>query len=99
MARQTNSNLSRAISVADYILEGNGHSIAEASKEFHLGKTTIERDINLLGSVAFYSYHPNAKNLQVKYVKVRKTLAKVTKDHHVNNFEKWNAKNAKKATS
>lgn len=99
MARQTNSNLSRAISVADYILEGNGHSIAEASKEFHLGKTTIEHDINLLGSVAFYGYHPDTQKLQSMYLEVKKTLKRLAKEHNANNIAKWNAKNAKKATS
>ena len=42
MGKQCNNNLSRAISVADFILEDNGHSIAEAAEEFKLGKTTME---------------------------------------------------------
>ncbi len=88
------NNLLRAISVADYILEDNGHSIAEASKEFRLGKTTIERDINLLGSVAFYGREPNTKELQMKYIKVKKTLTRLAKEHNANNIAKWNAKKA-----
>lgn len=79
MSRQCNNNLSRAISVADYILEDGGHSIAEAAKEFKIGKSTIQRDINLLGSVAFYGNNPNEKDLKIKYLKVRKTLSMLTK--------------------
>ena len=54
MSMQCNSNLPRAISVADFILEDNGHSVAEAAEEFKVGETTIERDINCFGSCAFY---------------------------------------------
>ena len=57
MSKQCNSNLPRAISVADYILEDEGHSIKEASIEFRCGATTIQRDINQLGSIAFYGLY------------------------------------------
>ena len=50
MSRECNSNLSRAISVADFILEDNGHSIVESTEEFKLSRSTIERDINYLGA-------------------------------------------------
>lgn len=79
MSRQCNNNLSRAISIADYILEDDGHSISEAAKEFGFYKTTIERDINFLGSSAFYGTSPNSKELQIKYLNVKKTLQKVAK--------------------
>ena len=75
MSRQCNNNLPRAISVADYLLEDGGHSIAEAAKEFKIGKSTIQRDINLLGSVAFYGNNPNEKDLKIKYLKVQNTLS------------------------
>ena len=88
MSRQCNTNLPRAISVADYILEGGGHSIAEATEEFGYGKSTIERDINLLGSIAFYGYEPNKKDLQIKYLKVRKTLSRLAKQNNTNNIGK-----------
>ena len=84
MSRECNSNLPRAISVADFILEDNGHSVAETAKEFKLVKSTIERDINYLGSCAFYGNFPNEKELQQKYIDVKKTLARLTKEHHSN---------------
>ena len=98
MGTQCNKNLSRAISVADFILEDNGHSIAEAAEEFRLGETTIKRDINCLGSCAFYENLPNKKELQQKYIDVKKTLARLAKLHHVNNLAKFNI-SRKRATS
>mgnify|MGYP007105434075 FL=1 len=41
MSRKCNSNLPRAISVADFILEDNGHSIAEVAEEFKLSRTNF----------------------------------------------------------
>lgn len=90
MGKQCNNNLSRAISVADFILEYNGHSIAEAAEEFKLGKTTMERDINYLGVCAFYGNLPNKKELQQKYIDVKKTLAKLAKEHNAKNIAKYN---------
>ena len=90
MSRKCNSNLPRSISVADFILEDNGHSIAEAAEEFKLARCTIERDINYLGSCAFYENLPNKKELQQKYIDVKKTLARLAKEHHVNNLTKFN---------
>ena len=90
MSAQCNSNLQRSISVADFILEDNGHSITEAAEEFRLGETTIKRDINCLGSCAFYENLPNKKELQQKYIDVKKTLARLAKEHHVNNLTKFN---------
>lgn len=87
MSIQCNFNLPRAISVADFILEDNGHSIAEATEEFKLARTTIQRDINYLGSCAFYENLPNKKELQQKYIDVKKTLARLAKEHHVNNLK------------
>ena len=98
MSRQCNNNLSRAISIADYILEDDGHSVAEATIEFKYGKSTIQRDINYLGAVAFYGNEPNEKELKEKYVKVKKTLARLTKEHSSNNIKKWNT-SKKAATS
>ena len=94
MSRKCNSNLPRSISVADFILEDNGHSIAEAAEEFKLARCTIERDINYLGSCAFYGNLPNKKELQQKYIDVKKTLARITKEH---NIKKYNM-SRKKAT-
>lgn len=92
MARQCNSNLPRAIAVADYILEGKGHSIMDAAKEFRFSKSTIGRDINYLGTVAFYSNRADSKELKIKYVKVKKTLQKLAKENSANNISKWNAR-------
>lgn len=97
MSKQLNRDLSRAISVADYILEDDGHSIAEAAKEFRYCRSTIERDINYLGSVAFYGNDPNSQELKLKYIKVRKTLNKLAKQNYSNSIAKRNAQ--KKATS
>lgn len=94
MAKQCNTNFLRAISVTDYILEDGGHSIVEASIEFKCAKSTIQRDINYFGSVAFYGDEPNERELQVKYVKVKETLARLAKEHNANNIGKWIAKNA-----
>lgn len=98
MSTQCSTNLPRAISVADYILEGNGHSIKEAAIEFRLSRNTLERDINYLGNCAFYGNLPNKKELQKKYIEVKKTLARLTKEHKVNNISKYNM-SQKKATS
>lgn len=98
MSMQCNSNLPRAISVADFILEDNGHSIVEAAEEFRLGKTTMERDINYLGVCAFYGNLPNQKELQQKYIDVKKTLARLAKEHNTKNIAKYNMPH-KRATS
>lgn len=94
MSKQCNHNLPRAISVADYILEDRGHSIAEAAEEFGYSKSTIECDINFLGSVAFYGNEPNEKELKIKYLKVRKTLSRLAKQNKANNIGKLNAQKA-----
>ena len=78
MSMQCNSNLPRAISVADFILEDTGHSVAETAEEFGLGKTAIEHDINCLGACAFYGNLPNKKELQQKYIDVKLGLLKNT---------------------
>lgn len=83
MALQCNSNLSRAIAIADFILEDEGHSVSEASKEFKLSITSVRRDLNYLGSIAFYSAKPN-KSLQKKYKDVKSTLDKLAKVNQSN---------------
>lgn len=98
MSMQCNSNLPRAISVADFILEDTGHSVAETAEEFRLGKTTIEHDINCLGACAFYGNLPNKKELQQKYFDVKKTLARLAKEHNAKNITKYNMSH-KRATS
>lgn len=98
MSMQCNSNLPRAISVADFILEDTGHSVAETAEEFRLGKTTIEHDINYLGTCAFYGNLPNQKELQQKYIDVKKTLARLAKEHNAKNITKYNMSH-KRATS
>lgn len=98
MSIRCNSNLPRAISVADFILEDNGHSIAEAAEEFRLGKITMERDINYLGVCAFYGNLSNQKELQQKYIDVKKTLARLAKEHKAKNITKYNM-SRKRATS
>ena len=40
------TNFSRGYAIMDFILEGDGHSIAEATKEFKLSRSTIEADLN-----------------------------------------------------
>lgn len=105
MSFEFNKNkLSRAISVVDYILENGGHSIAEAAEEFGCSTHTIRRDINFLGSFAFYSTEADVlfydidetvlKLLKIKYLKAQKTLKKITKKHNANNISKWNTRNA-----
>lgn len=105
MSFQFNKNkLSRSISVADYILEDSGHSVAEAAEEFSCSTSTIRRDIDFLGVIAFYSTEDNLlsynideidlKVLKVKYLKVQKTLKRITKEHNANNIGKWNTRNA-----
>lgn len=98
MGKQCNSNLPWAISVADFILEDTGHSVAETAEEFRLGKTTIEHDINYLGTCAFYGNLPNQKELQQKYIDVKKTLARLAKEHNAKNITKYNMSH-KRATS
>lgn len=98
MSTQCNSNLQRAISVADFILEDNGHSISEATEEFKLARTTITRDINYLGACAFYENLPNQKELQQKYIDVKKTLARLAKKQDTKNITKYNM-SRKRATS
>lgn len=98
MSRQCNTNLPRAISVADFILEDNGHSIAEAAEEFKVSKSTIERDINYLGNCAFYGNLPNEKELQEKYRDAKKTLARLAKEHNAKSIVKYNM-SQKRATS
>ena len=95
MSRKCNSNLPRAISVADFILEDNGYSIAEVAEEFKLSRTTIERDINNLVACAFYENLPNKKELQQKYIDVKKTLARITKEHNIKNITKYNMSHKK----
>ena len=72
MSRKCNSNLPRAISVADFILEDNGHSIIESTEESKLSRFTIERDINYLGSCAFYGNFPNEKNYSKSILLLKK---------------------------
>lgn len=98
MSKQCNTNLPRAISVSDYILEDNGHSIKEAAIEFRLSTNTLERDINYLGVCAFYGNSPDKKELQKKYIEVKKTLARLAKEHNSNHLSKYNMA-CKKATS
>ena len=64
--------LNRAIEVADYISEG--HTIAEAAKEFGCGTSTIKRDINLLGVIAFYDKEDDIETLKKKYLSAKKVL-------------------------
>lgn len=98
MSTQCNSNLPWAISVADFILEDNGHSIVESIEEFKLSRSTIERDINYLGACAFFENLPNKKELQQKYIDVKKTLARLAKEHNTKNITKYNMSH-KRATS
>ena len=83
MAKECNHNLSRAISVADFILEDGGHSVSEASKEFKISITSIRRDLNYLGVMAFYGTPPN-ESLKKKYKDVKSTLDKLAKVNQAN---------------
>ena len=71
------NQLSRAIAIADYILEEDGHSTKEAAKEFHISTFTVTKSINLLGSCAYFNHDGNEKELKIKYLKVKKMLKKV----------------------
>lgn len=85
MAKNKRStNFSRGYAIMDFILEGNGHSIAEATKEFKLSRSTIEADLNYVGQEAFYGNRQNAKELQKKYIKMRKTLSIISRKNHSN---------------
>lgn len=79
MSISYNNRLARAISIVDYILEDNGHSIADAAEEFNLHKNTIEREISFLGTMAFYGDLPNAKELKLKYLNTQNILKKIKK--------------------
>lgn len=83
--------LNMSIAITDFILENNGHSIAEAAIEFNCSRSTIQRSINFLGSVAFYGSEPNEHELKLRYVKVKKTLARLAKENNPNNIGKWNS--------
>lgn len=71
--------LGRAIDIADFILEGDGHSTTEAADEFVLSKTSIERELRYLGQCAFYPVKtdPQIPQLQRKFLNAKKTLKKV----------------------
>lgn len=99
MAYRCSSNLSRALSVADYILEDDGHSIEEAAEEFRLCKTTIQRDINLLGELSQCYYDKNYEQVKEKYIAVCKTLIKVTKRNNKKNIQKFNLTKMKKTNN
>ena len=81
------SPLDRAISVADYIIEGDGHSTKEASEEFGLSTKTIQTDIRLLGTEAFYG-RKSSDELKQKYFKVQKTLKEVMTRNSKRNSKK-----------
>ena len=78
------NHLSRAIAIADYILEDDGHSTKEAAKEFRISKDTVDNSINLLGTCAYFSHLENEKELKIKYLKVKKMLKKVAARNSVN---------------
>lgn len=86
MSIQCNNNLSRAIAVADFILEDGGHSVSEASKEFKISMTSIRRDLNYLGAEAFYGKLPNEK-LKKKYKAVKSTLDRLAKKNQSNSHK------------
>lgn len=66
-------NLSRALEIADFILEG--HTIGDATIEFNICRSTVTRDINLIAAEAYYSNNPNSNELKKKYHQVRKKLS------------------------
>ncbi len=86
MVRRRNRNFSRAISVVDYILEENGHTVAEAAQEFRISKDSIRKDLNYYGIIAFYGNTENSKELQKNYQKMRKTLARLATENHYGGF-------------
>lgn len=79
----------RSIGVIDYILEDNGHTVQEAAKEFNCAFSTINRQINIVGYVAFSDENNyfleeakiNKEVLKKKYVKARKTLKRLGKEN------------------
>lgn len=96
MAFKCNSNLSRALSVADYILEDNGHSVKEAAKEFRVCETTILRDLNFLGEMSQCNYIQNYDEIRKKYIAVRKKLAELARKNNANNIQKFNLSKPRK---
>lgn len=84
--------LNRAIAVADYILEGDGHTKGEAAKEFGCCITTIDRHIKYLGFEAFYDDEPgcslSSKELKLKYLRVKKVMEHMQSVNGINNIKK-----------
>lgn len=74
-----NRRLSRAISIADYILEDDGHSTEEAGAEFNLHSHSISREIRYLGN---YAFSQDEAQLKKTYVKVIQKLKSVNQQKH-----------------
>ncbi|NLC87384.1 MAG: DeoR family transcriptional regulator [Clostridiaceae bacterium] len=71
------NNLSRAISVAQFICEDNGHTMTEAAEEFGVSRTTIGRDLTYLATLADCDFNPNSAKVKAIYLKARKVI-----NHH-----------------
>lgn len=92
MGARCNNNLTRALSIADFILEG--HTVKETAEEFRICSTTVRRDINLLGEIAQCEHLKISKEAREKYIAVQKMLAKLALLHNPSNIKKYNLKRA-----
>ena len=92
--------LNRAIAVADFILEGDGHSKRDAAKEFGCCITTIDRHIKYLGFEAFYDDNPqcslSSKDLKLKYLRVKKVMKNMQSVNGTKNMANLNNARGKK---
>lgn len=90
----SNWRLNRAIAVADFILEGDGHTKGEAADEFGYCVTTIDRYLRYLGFKAFYEIEPECslsqKELKLKYIRVKKVLKHMQTVNGKKNIKKLN---------
>ena len=94
MSSRCNNDLTRALSVANFILEDDGHSIKETAEEFRICQTTVRRDINYLGEIAQCEHLAVSKEAREKYIKVQKMLAKLALLHNPSNIKQYNLKKA-----
>lgn len=71
-----NRRLSRAISIAEFIVEDGGHSTEEAGEEFNLHFRSISREIAYLGNYAFSQDNKQLKKTYIKAVNMLKIINK-----------------------
>lgn len=83
-------HLYRAISICDYILEDDGHTVSEAAKEFKTSRESIRRDIQIVADASciekkILNTNVSAQELRIKIKLVEETLKRLAKQ---NRFKK-----------